>query len=134
MVRLKMDLRPRLVGLAFRFKLAGRFAPRIGLTPDLAFTPHFQIERFGERIDTRHADTVETPRNFIRGVVEFPARMEGCQHNLRGRFFFGRMHVCRDPAPIVDHGDRIIDVDLDVDVRTESRKGLIDRIIDDFVD
>ena len=44
------------------------------------------------------------------------------------------MLIDRDAAPVVDHGDRIVDVDGDVDLVAVPGQRLVDRVVDDLVD
>ncbi len=49
-------------------------------------------------------------------------------------FFFSRVDVHRDAAPVVVHGDAVILVDDDVDPVAGAGQRLVDRVVDDFVD
>jgi hypothetical protein len=44
------------------------------------------------------------------------------------------MEINRDAATVVDHGDRVVDMDGDVDLVAEAGQRFVDRVIDDFVD
>ena len=51
-----------------------------------------------------------------------------------GRRLPARVPVDRNPSAVVDHGDRIVDMDGDVDLIAEARQRLVYRVVDDFVD
>jgi hypothetical protein len=42
--------------------------------------------------------------------------------------------IHRDAAPVVDHGDRVVDVDGDVDLIAMPGQRLVYRVVDDFID
>ena len=59
--------------------------------------------------------------------------MENGQHDFRRRLAAG-VQVDRNAAAVVDDGDRVVDVDGDVDLIAESGQRLVDRVVDDLVD
>jgi hypothetical protein len=68
-----------------------------------------------QRVDDRHADAVQAARHLVAVVVELAAGVQHRQHDL-GRRPAALVHVDRDAAAVVDDGDRVVDVDRDVDL------------------
>ena len=89
--------------------------------------------RFGERVDHRDADAVQTARDLVAVVVELAAGVEHRQHDFGGRSA-ALVHVDRNAAAVVDDRDRVVDVDGDVDLGAEAGERLVDRVVDDLVD
>ena len=53
-----------------------------------------RVERFGQRVDDRHADAVQTARDLVAVVVELAAGVQHRQHD-----FGGRLAACRAGRP-----------------------------------
>ena len=126
------DLRAAALRRAGDLDRRNRIAPLVALLIDLAVAPDLQIETLGERIHDRHANTVQTAGYLVRGVLEFAARVQHGQDDF-GRRTAVRHRIDRNAAPVVDDGDRVVDVDGDVDLIAEARERLVDRVVDDFV-
>lgn len=67
-------------------------------------------------------------------LVKLAAGMEHCQRDLAGGFVFSRVHAHRNAAPVVADGNRVVHVDGDLDVLAVSRQGLVNGIVNYFVD
>ena len=86
-----------------------------------------------QRIDHRHADTVQTARCVISFAAEFTARMQRRHNHFKGGFvFIFRVRVNRDTAPIIAHGQAIAFHKLDFDKAGMTGHCLIHRIVDDL--
>ena len=75
---------------------------------------------------------MKAARDLVAVVIEFAARVQHGQHDFSGRLA-ARVLVDGNTASVVDDRDRAVDVNRDVDFRTEAREGLVDRVVDDFV-
>jgi hypothetical protein len=76
---------------------------------------------------------VQTARDLVAVVVELAAGVQHGQHDF-GRRLAALVHVDRNAAAVVDDGDRVVDVDRDVDLIAEAGERLVDRVVDDLVD
>ena len=110
------------------------YAALIELAPDLAVAPDLERELRGERVHHRDADAVQTARDLVGAVVELAAGVQGGHHHLGGGLALGDVHVDRDAAAVVGDGDAVVLVDGDGDLLAVAGDGLVDRVVDDFVD
>jgi hypothetical protein len=77
---------------------------------------------------------VQSARHLVGAAVELSAGVELRQHHLgRGNLLDG-MLVHRNAAAVVHDGDRVVDVDRDLDRVAVAALGLVDRVVDDLVD
>src|SRR6185436_15215459 len=102
------------------------------LNENLAASPDLQLQRLGKRIHDGNADSVQPARDFVGVIIEFTA---GVQF---GQDYFGcglafLVHLGGDAATIVDHRNRTVDVDDDVDLSAVSGQRLVDRVVHDLV-
>ena len=88
----------------------------------------------GEGVDTRHAHAVETARDFIRALVELSSGMKHCHDDLKSRLVHLRMLIDRDTTTVILHCDGVVLVYRNIDIGTEARHGLVDRVIYCLVD
>ena len=100
---------------------------------DLPVAPDFEIQRFRQGVDHRHANAVQAARHLVAVVVELAARVEHRQHDFRGRLAADVL-VHGNATAVVDHCHRTVDVDGDVDLVAETRQRLVDRVVDHLVD
>ena len=71
--------------------------------------------------------------HLVGGIFELAARMQNGEHHFsRGPTI--RHRIDRDAAAVVDDGDRVIDVDRDVDLVAKAGERFVDRVVDDLVD
>ena len=126
-------LGPGLLGLAHLLKLGQRDAALVALDVDAAFRLDLQVQPLGQRVDDRDADAVQAARNFVGLVVELAAGVEHGHDDFGSRLLLRLVHAHRDAAAVVDHGDRVVDVDEDLDVFAEPGQGLVDGVVHDFV-
>ena len=95
-VGVKSDFRSGLARLAGSLELRSGHALFVGLLPDFAFAPDFQIEPIGKRVDDGDADAVQAARNFVSVAIEFSAGMQDGHDDFGGGLFFGGVHVHRE--------------------------------------
>ena len=93
------------------------------------------MKLLGKRVDDRNADAVEAARDLVApALAELAARVkDGEDHLGRGALLLG-MLVDRDATAVVDHGDRLVGVDRDLDVVAVAGQRLVDGVVDDLVD
>ena len=132
-VRLEGDLRATPLRRAGDLERAGRSAALVALLIDLAVPPDLQIETLGERVDHGHADAVQTAGDLVAVVVELAAGVKDGERDF-GRGLPAAVEIDWNAAAVVDHGDRVVDVNRDVDLIAEAGQRFVDRVVDDFVD
>ncbi len=59
--------------------------------------------------------------------------MEHCQHHFECAFVFFLMHVDGDASAVVDHGYGVVFVYGYLDMGAETGQGLVDGVVDNFV-
>ena len=59
---------------------------RVSLLKKFALTANSQLQRRGQRIDNRHANTMQTAGNLIGIIVKFPAGMENRHDHFSSRY------------------------------------------------
>ncbi len=96
--------------------------------------PDSDLQPLREGVYHREAHAVEAPGDLVHLPVELSAGVEGCENDLDTRLTMTRMHVNGNATPIVLHRDDVILRDRDVDVPAEARHGLVDAVVQDFVD
>ncbi len=103
LVRHKGDLGAALLGLAGRLQRSHGVTTAVGLAPDLAVAADLQFQPFGKGVDDRDADTVQAAGNLVGVIVELAAGVQHGQDDLGRRAAFGRVHIGRDAAPVVNN-------------------------------
>ncbi|MNF80762.1 hypothetical protein D3C84_630120 [compost metagenome] len=104
----------------------------IDLLPDLTGTADGQTEFFRKGVHYRHTHTVQTAGYLVGVVVELTACVQHGHDDLRGRNPFLLMDIHRNSATIVAHGDGLIGMDGDADLRAEAGERFVDRVVDNF--
>ena len=130
---LKVILVPRFLVVPVTSSGVDRIAALVGLLVDLAVAPDLQVERLRQRVHDRHADAVQAARDLVAVVVELAAGVQHRQHDF-GRRPAALVLIDRNAAAVVDDGDRVVDVDRDVDLVAVAGQRLVDRVVDDLVD
>ena len=132
--RAEGDLGPRPApGVAHRLERAGRLSVLEADRMLLGGPPDSELQPFRKRVDHRDADAVKPARDLVGVLVEFPAGMElGHDHLGRRDAFF--VHLHRDTAAVIGHGDRAVAVQRDRDLGAMARQRLVDRVVDHLVD
>ena len=124
---------PRRCVVPVDLEVGDRSAALVALLVDLAVAPDLEVEPLGQRVDDRHADAVQAARHLVAVVVELAAGVQHGQHDFGGRLA-ALVPVDGNAAAVVDDGDRVVDVDRDVDLIAEAGQRLVDRVVDDLVD
>ena len=132
-VRLEGDLGAALLRRSGGFELRRRHAALVGLLVDLAVAPDLELEQLGQRIHDRDADAVQTAGDLVAVVVELAAGVQHGQDDFRRRLA-ALVAIDRNAAAVVDDGDRVVDVDRDVDLVAVPGQRFVDRVVDDLVD
>ena len=133
-VRLECDLRAGPLGFADDFQLRRRFATLEPHVIDLAVAFHLGFEPLTERIDAGHTHAVQTAGNCVGFFIELAAGMEHGEHDFDRRLLFRLVHVHRNAAPVVNNRNRVVHVNDDFHVVTETSQSFVDRVIDHFID
>jgi hypothetical protein len=133
-VRLEGHLRPGLVRDPDRVEPGVRIARPVLLVEDLALALDLQLQPFGQGVDDRHADAVQTARDLVVRVVELATRVQHGHDDLGRGALLRRVLADRDAAAVVLDGDRAVVVDLHVDPVAVARQSLVDGVVDDLVD
>ena len=113
-------------------ELLGRLAALEGHVINLAVARDFDLEPIGKRVDAFRADAVQTAGIFVSALAEFSARVQIRQDQLDRRHLEFRMHIDRNAAAVVAHGNRAIDVNRDVDLGAISGEMFVDRVVENF--
>ena len=133
-IRPEGDGRTRYVGAAGTnlVHLLGHLAARQLDLVDHAITLDLGDEALREGIDDGDADTVQAARHLVGVIVELAARMEYCEDHLKGGLPLDGMHGGGDATPVVDHSDRVVGMDGNLNLVAETSHGLINRVVDDL--
>ena len=102
-----------LLGRARFFQLGGGFTLGVGLLPGKTVAPDLEPQFFAQRVHARDAYAVQSTGNFIGRRIKLAAGMQLGHHHLGcGNLFAVQVHrVHGNAAAVVDHGDRVVDVD-----------------------
>jgi len=89
-----------------------------------------KLEQVGKRIDNRDANAVQPAGNLVAVTVELAAGVQYGHHDFcrRPSCFVLRMNACRN----VDHADRVVRMDDDLDLVAMPRQRLVDRVVEHF--
>ena len=76
----------------------------------------------GERVDHRHADAMQAAGDLVRIVVELSTGVKLGHHDLcrRALPFVVFVELSGNSAPVIDYADRVVRVDRDRDLVTET--------------
>ena len=100
---------------------------------NLALCMDFNFHPFGESINNRCANAVETARNLIAFAAELTAGVEDCINNFDSRKTCLWLDADRNTASVVCNCNGIVAIDRHLDMVTVACEGFVDGIIDDFV-
>ena len=132
-IRLEGDLGAAFLGRTGDRELGLRIAALVRLRVHLLVAPDLEIEGLRERVYDRDADPVQSAGHLVAVVVELAAGMKHGQRDF-GRRLTAAVAIDRDAAAVVDHRDRLVDMDRDVDLIAIAGQRLVYRVVDDFVD
>jgi len=76
---------------------------------------------------------VQTARNLVAAVPKLAASVQGGHHHLQRRFFLLGVHIHRDAAAVVFHGDAAVGVNGHSNAVADARQGFVNRVIHHLV-
>ena len=94
----------------------------------------YRHQQVRQGVHAGDAHAVQTAGNLVAVLVELAARMEDRQDDFQRAAVLLLVHAGRDAAAVVLHPDGIVLEDGDLDVRAEAGHGLVDTVVDDFID
>ena len=133
-IGVERDLCAGFARLAGSFQLRCRDSFFVGLLPDFAIAPDFEVEPVGKSIDDGDADAVEAAGNFVGIAIEFSAGVKDGHDDFGGGLFFGGVHVHGNAAAVVNYGDAVVVVHGDVDLIAEAGHGFVNGVVHHFPD
>lgn len=99
----------------------------------LAVTAHRQLQPFRQAVHARHAHAVQAARHLVAVLVELAAGVQLGHDDLGGAalrlVLVVELDAGRDAAAVVDHGDRVVGVDGDVDLGAMPRQRFVDGVV-----
>ena len=120
--------------LADALQLVLRLAPAVVLAVALAFPAHRDDEPFGQGVDAGDADAVQAAGHLVACVVELAAGVQLGHDDLDGGHAFLGMDADGNATAIVADRDAVVGVERDRDPVAVAGHGLVDGVVDDFVD
>jgi hypothetical protein len=120
--------------LPIGFTASLRHTLPVKLLPDLSVTLNRRARPFGERIDHRDTDAVESAGYLVSVAAEFATGVEHSEHGLERRFLRLRMDLDRDTATVVDDFDDVVRQESHGDFRAVPGHRLVDRVVHDLPD
>ena len=73
----------------------------------LAVPVHLHLEPFGQSVDDRRADAVQTAGDLIASAAELTARVQHGEHDLKRALAGLLLNVDRNTAAIIAHADNV---------------------------
>ena len=133
-VRLESDLGAAFPCLAGLLQTRHRNPADVVLLVSLSVAPDLQMQRLGKKVDAGNADAVQAAGDFVSVGVKLSAGVKLGHHHFRRRLSLLLHLVDGNAAAVVDHRDRIVQMDRDFHRVAISRQRLVDRIVDHLVD
>ena len=122
-------------GGASLLELAGGFTLGVSLFPGETVTPDFKIEFFTECVHHRNAHAVQSAGDFVRRRIKLAAGVQLGHHHFGCRHLFA-VHFHRvhgNAATVVDHGDRVVDVNSGFNLVGITGKRFVHGVVYNFV-
>ena len=134
-IRQEVNFGAKLLAGARFLQLAGGIPFGISLLPGKSIAPDFEIEFFAQGVNAGNADTVQASGNFIGRRVELAAGMQLSEHHLCGGNLFAVNvhHVDGNTAAVVDHGNRVVEMNGYFNGVAIAGERFVDRVVDNFV-
>ena len=101
-------------------------------TVTVAVAAYFNFEPFGEGVDHRNADAVETAGNFIRIAVKFSTGVQNGVDHFQSRLVSAFFHADGNTAAVIFDGTTAVAVDGYFDLGAVAGHGLVDGVIHHF--
>src|SRR6266852_4990819 len=127
---MKGDFRSGFARFSRLLELGSGLALFVGLFPNAAVARNFELQPVRQRVDHGNSDAVQAAGNFVGFAVEFSSGVQNGEDDFGGGALFGGVHVNRNAAAIVDHGDGIIGVHGHVDLVGVAGHSFVDRVVD----
>ena len=106
----------------------------VALEVHLVVATDGQLQHLGKRVHDRHADTVQSARDFVRVVVELPAGMQDGHDDLGSGAALFRVQVHRYSTAVVGDGYDVVAFNRDLDVGAVSGERFINGVVHHFED
>ena len=91
------------------------------------------MQSFGKKVDARHTDAVQSARNLVSVRIELSAGVQLGHDDFGGGLPFFLHHVHRNAAAVINHRDRVVEVNHHFNRVAITCQRFIDRIINNFV-
>ena len=132
-VGLESNLGAAFARLSGLFKFCDRNTTHVFLLIGLALSPNFKTKRFGKKVDAGNADAVQTAGDFVSVGIELAASVKFGHHDLGSALLFLLMIINGNAAPVINHCDRIVQMNRDLDGIAVPGEGFVYGIIYNFV-
>ena len=100
----------------------------------MTLAANLDIDLLRQRVDDRDPHTVEPAGDGVAAAAELPARVQDREDDLDGRLVLGLIEVDGDTAAVVDDTDAPVPLHRDDDRVAVAGKGLVHRVVHDFID
>ena len=111
-----------------------RYPTGVALGVVALLSPDLQLEGFGQCVDARHTDAVQSAGDLVGVTVELSARVQDGHDDLGGRTPLALVQPDGNAASVVGDRAGAVFVQLDEDGVAVPREGLVDRVVDHFPD
>ena len=122
------------VALADHIHARHRYAAFKTLAVDLAVALDLGFHPCAQRVDGADADAVQTAGDLVAAAAKLAAGVQLGHDHRHGRHAGLLLDIDRDAGAVVFDGDAVILVDDDADAVAAPLHGLVDRVVDHFVD
>ena len=129
-----MPVGPFLAIFSLLLEIGDGHAALEALVPVVAVAIDVELEPLREGVDDRDADAVQAAGHLVAAAAELAAGVQHGEHDLGGRLVVLLHDADGDAAAVVDHGDRVVGVDGDVDAGRVPGERFVDGVVDDLVD
>lgn len=102
--------------------------------PLLAVAAHGEAQPARQRVHARHAHAVQAAGHLVAVLVELAAGVQLRHHDFSSAalrlVLVVHLHVGRNPAAVVGHGNRVVGVNRHVDVVAVPGQRFVDRVVE----
>ena len=100
----------------------------------MSFMIDLNLKPFGQRVHDRRSHAVQTAGDLVSPAAEFSSRMEDRKYNLHCRKSCLMIDPYRDSTAIVTDRDRVVFIDIHLDLVAITCKRFIHRVVYDLID